>query len=471
MAGGVARPGAAIGRGRHGNTQPTAPAIAWSSPRKPEPSTKSPRPNEGFMLSRASLDHELKVVLKRARQYQKSNVKLQRRLDHFTGSQFVKNLEEKIKELAQNLKAKSEEIKTLQESQRDMEKQALRDSQETDLLPERLASARSEVKVKDKAINEKKMQIASLQKERSKHAASAKKFKEVNAKLRKGLEDAGIDVKALLGAESSKAILPKKPPKADIAEIKALKEELTKARRDNRTLASLVDKNRKIDMVRRKEIKTMQGTVEKMKAERDELQRTLEKRDREVTGYSVAVKNLKKTLKQLTKGEKVLKNARGSMSPSRRAETFTGELQTDVLLVVPAPPVGGKPKGGGRAGILSVSGEPETPSNQEPSNGSSSNVAVSIAKPVEQRTVSPIARENDESFAKESVAADNALKCEDLKSQEAAKNLPKLFLTTGSADENFLSTTLQSHGATSVMSQGSYGEDSFEQDEETTVAS
>ena len=103
MAGGVARPGAAIGRGRHGNTQPTAPAIAWSSPRKPEPSTKSPRPNEGFMLSRASLDHELKVVLKRARQYQKSNVKLQRRLDHFTGSQFVKNLEEKVKELAQNL--------------------------------------------------------------------------------------------------------------------------------------------------------------------------------------------------------------------------------------------------------------------------------------------------------------------------------------------------------------------------------
>jgi len=90
MGDGASRPSAAVGRGRRGVPSTSAPIsapVAWPSPRKPKSSSQAPahasssRPKNDFMLSRSSLDHELKVVLKRARQYAQSNIKLRQRLD------------------------------------------------------------------------------------------------------------------------------------------------------------------------------------------------------------------------------------------------------------------------------------------------------------------------------------------------------------------------------------------------------
>ena len=564
MGDGASRPSAAVGRGRRGVPSTSAPIsapVAWPSPRKPKSSSQAPahasssRPKNDFMLSRSSLDHELKVVLKRARQYAQSNIKLRQRLDQVSDDRNVVDLEEKVELLAQNLKAKSDEVKQLHEARRTMGKHSVigdskdggalaaarsemkvkesaiveknmqiavlqkecasldhkykivskrarqqaqdnielqqqldqetarhgvRDSLDSGVLPaerpparhqekvlryerelrklrtttqrelkenrqlkakdasalekmkskdaeitalkkelnEKQAAAKKEneehkrllaelrkeidrksalekklkekvelqeqnleangqtvlletkrllkaAEVKDAAIENKDLQIATLQKDCMKEAAAAKRLRETNMKLRRGIDEAGIDAKALLEAEASKSSLPKKTPREGATDVKALSDELAKTRKDNRTLAGLVERSRKLDVARQREIKVMQGVVEKVKGEREEAQRTLAKRDREVAGYSTTVKKLKHALRQLSKGEKHLKQARGVMSPIQRAQQFPGVSHANVTSAIPAPPAGGKPKRGGRAGVLSVGGDTETPTNDD----------------------------------------------------------------------------------------------------------
>lgn len=244
---------------------------------------------------------------------------------------------------------------------------------------------------------------------------------------------------------------PKKTPKEDAADIKALLEELAKAKKDNRTLAGLVEKSRKLDVARQREVKLMQDKVEKIKAESEEIQRSLAKRDREVAGYLTTVKKLKHALRQLSKGEKHLKQARGVMSPIQRAQQFPGaSQQPDVTAIIPAPPAGGKPKrGGGRAGVLTVGSEIELPAQKNAEQ-------IPIISPISTKNDATVfiteSNQNPESNSPEAEAA-------------LAATSPT---SPTAADEMRVSAALQSQGGMSIMSQ-SYDDD-FEDEEDTTAS-
>lgn len=295
-------------------------------------------------LTGPALQIELRMVQKRSQLYREANERLQLRVDRLTDISHIPKLEETVRELKVQVTRLLQEKAQLELNQRNAERQAFKQNQEAGMLPERLNSLRAELKIEKERSRKLVNKVGELQVRDRENQEKFKYTRQLNEVFSLELTDAGVKVQDVLVKHNLKKgkerhPSPKKQPLGTLRaarkqEVEDLTKERDKLRKDTKTLSRMMTKYR--DQAAR-QIKSLQSKVEIMKKGKNAIQALLDERDKEVRVHAQQIKELRKALQVLMKGETQLVDSQALLGPVAAQSASLDNTDRFVLPAAPSP--------------------------------------------------------------------------------------------------------------------------------------